>query len=719
MIESATIKSKLNQIDKARARGAGDHISLPQLVVCGDQSAGKSSVLEGITEIPFPRKDGLCTRFATEIVLRHSPGEKTITATIIPHSSRDEATATRLRSYRKNLLGYNELPDVIEAVGALMGLRGFTDEQNAPPFALDVLRIEVIGETGLHLTIVDLPGLVSGAESDDSSVVENLVDSYLENSRTIILAVVPATSDVETQPIIRAARQFDKEGVRTVGIVTKTDLINDGTEDRIAAVAKNHGPIKLKLGYYLLKNPSPKEIEAGMTTEDRKRKELSWFQRPGWKNQQLNPDRVGIDALKSSLEVLLARHIENELPKVCSEILKLLEDAQKEVDELGEERPNTQAQRLFLTKLSLQFRGLVQAAAGGTYQGMYSRFFSVKSKDKFVNRIRARIHELNTIFSKFMRSKSHKYDLRQKGKDNNTNNQDSSDAMEDENDDDIAFPVEWGKPDTLDNGVDTWILTAYKNSRGLELSGTYGYTLLMELFHTQSSRWESIARGHTNKVHKLICSFVEHSLSYSVKEEKVRSELWRSMKAILQKNLAAALTELNSICEDEKMPPITYNHYYTDNIEKARHDEMKSAIYSALSEVDMGHEGVRSSYYDRGDESCDEDDRKAAYHNRLGLMLERKVIVDMDKRACEEAKTALNAYYKVAMKTFVDNICRQVIERHLISKLPAIFSPTSVLEMSDLEVARIAGEPVDRAGRRAELMNMIQTLSESLDDLQN
>src|SRR3981081_1332087 len=83
-LRSTKSTHRLNQIDRVRANGVGDHISLPQLVVCGDQSAGKSSVLEGITGIPFPRQDGVCTKFATEIILRHNTEASRITATVIP-----------------------------------------------------------------------------------------------------------------------------------------------------------------------------------------------------------------------------------------------------------------------------------------------------------------------------------------------------------------------------------------------------------------------------------------------------------------------------------------------------------------------------------------------------------------------------------------------------------------------------------------------------------
>lgn len=63
----------LEKIDKLFAYNVGEHINLPQLVVVGDQSSGKSSVLEGLTKLKFPRNSGLCTRFATQIIFRRAP----------------------------------------------------------------------------------------------------------------------------------------------------------------------------------------------------------------------------------------------------------------------------------------------------------------------------------------------------------------------------------------------------------------------------------------------------------------------------------------------------------------------------------------------------------------------------------------------------------------------------------------------------------------------
>jgi len=258
-LQSTKSTHRLNQIDKVRANGVGDHIALPQLVVCGDQSAGKSSVLEGVTGLPFPRQDGVCTKFVTEIILRHTPAAQSITATIIPHVSRSGSSRETLHAFRQTLLNFRELPDTIAEAARLMGIRGIGESTSGPAFAADVLRVEVVGNTGLHLTVVDLPGLIAVANEEqteeDVKLVGNLVDSYLESSRTIILAVVQANNDIANQGIIQRSRLFDKAGERTVGIITKPDLINEGTEGRIALLAKNQDTTKLKLGYFYPDTP--------------------------------------------------------------------------------------------------------------------------------------------------------------------------------------------------------------------------------------------------------------------------------------------------------------------------------------------------------------------------------------------------------------------------------------------------------------------------------
>ncbi|KAL4889259.1 hypothetical protein BDV59DRAFT_119950 [Aspergillus ambiguus] len=152
-----------------------------------------------------------------------------------------------------------------------MGVQGANDLADAPTFAADVLRLEVVGDTGLYLTLVDRSGLISVSENeDDLQLVNDLVNSYLENSRIIILAVVPASSDVDTQSIIQRSRRFDKDGLRTVGIITKPDLINNGTEARVARLANNADRTKLRLEFFLLKNPRPVDLEKSITMVERR-----------------------------------------------------------------------------------------------------------------------------------------------------------------------------------------------------------------------------------------------------------------------------------------------------------------------------------------------------------------------------------------------------------------------------------------------------------------
>ncbi len=134
----------MDLVDKLRRVGLQHILQLPQLVVTGDQSSGKSSVLEAITEIPFPRKENLCTRFATEIVLRRAT-EESITTHITPDKARPVDEQKKFQDFARSIKDFAELPDLIEEATELMGLGNNDPLQPARAFSKDILKLEISG----------------------------------------------------------------------------------------------------------------------------------------------------------------------------------------------------------------------------------------------------------------------------------------------------------------------------------------------------------------------------------------------------------------------------------------------------------------------------------------------------------------------------------------------------------------------------------------------
>lgn len=122
----------------------------------------------------------------------------------------------------------------------------------------------------------------------------------------------------------------------------------------------------------------------------------------------------------------------------------------------------------------------------------------------------------------------------------------------------------------------------YQASRGKEFPGTYNYVLLAELFHEQSPRWLGIAEEHLQTVGNTVRAFVEDAIYHTSSDPNVSGELMELLLASLQENLDHAAEELQKLWQDEQHHPITYNHYFTDNIQKARqqstHDSVKRAV---------------------------------------------------------------------------------------------------------------------------------------------
>ena len=135
----------LDIVSKLRENGLSNFLELPQLVVCGDQSSGKSSVLEAISELPFPRKEGLCTRFATEVLLRFDP-KPSITATIVPDSksSKNKPHLQEMRDLNGKIDAFPDFPALFDRATKCMGL-GDAGKSSPRAFTTDILKVKISG----------------------------------------------------------------------------------------------------------------------------------------------------------------------------------------------------------------------------------------------------------------------------------------------------------------------------------------------------------------------------------------------------------------------------------------------------------------------------------------------------------------------------------------------------------------------------------------------
>jgi hypothetical protein len=362
-LQSAEQMELLDVVDSLRACGLSEIVALPQLIVCGDQSSGKSSVLEAISGIPFPKQDTLCTRFATEVILRRA-AKVEINVSIVPGEDRALIDRDRLLRFPRELKTKDDFRDLFKSARDEMGL-----SSSGKSFSNDILRVEFCGPCQPQLTLVDLPGLIhsetKSQTAGDVQLVHNLVSRYLENPRSIILAVVSAKNDIGNQIILRNARNVDPQGLRTLGIITKPDLLVKGSksEQAFITLARNED-VKFSLGWHMVKNLDS-AISQNQQEDTRDHQETLFFQESGF--NRLPAHTIGITFLRARLSKVLFSQIRRELPRLVEDIQIQITAARIARDKLGPSRSKPEQQREFLISLSQTFQTICRDAVKGDY----------------------------------------------------------------------------------------------------------------------------------------------------------------------------------------------------------------------------------------------------------------------------------------------------------------------------------------------------------------
>jgi len=286
-------------------------LELPQIAVIGGQSAGKSSVLECFVGKDFlPRGNGIVTRRPLVLQLYHNPSEE---------------YAEFLHSQKK-FVDFEEVrQEIVEETDRETGSnKGISRKP---------INLRIYSPHVLNLTLVDLPGLTKVAVGDQPEDIEyqirEMLMEYITHENTIILAVSPANQDLANSDALKLARLVDKGGHRTIGVITKLDLMDEGTDARDIFENKL---LPLKKGYIGVVNRSQKDIDNNKDIKAALVAERTYFLNSPYKSMV---NRMGTKYLQQVLNQELRTHIKSKIPEIRSDLQTKGKEVEEALKNLG------------------------------------------------------------------------------------------------------------------------------------------------------------------------------------------------------------------------------------------------------------------------------------------------------------------------------------------------------------------------------------------------
>ncbi|XP_053575375.1 dynamin-2 [Bombina bombina] len=262
--------------------GQACNLDLPQIAVVGGQSAGKSSVLENFVGRDFlPRGSGIVTRRPLILQLIFSKTEY----------------GEFLHCKSKKFTDFDEIRQEIEAETE----RATGTNKGISPVPIN---LRVYSPNVLNLTLIDLPGITKVPVGDQPHDIEyqikDMIMQFISRDSCLILAVTPANSDLANSDALKLAKEVDPQGLRTIGVITKLDLMDEGTDARDILENKL---LPLRRGYIGVVNRSQKDIDGKKDIRAALAAERKFFlSHPSYRHVA---DRMGTPHLQKTLNQVL------------------------------------------------------------------------------------------------------------------------------------------------------------------------------------------------------------------------------------------------------------------------------------------------------------------------------------------------------------------------------------------------------------------------------
>lgn len=325
------VRPCIDLIDSLRALGVEQDLALPAIAVIGDQSSGKSSVLEALSGVALPRGSGIVTRCPLVLKLKKLnqgeewKGKVTYEDTEVELSDPSEVEGA-----------INTAQNFIAGVGL-----GISDK---------LISLDVSSPHVPDLTLIDLPGItrvaVGNQPADIGRQIKRLITKYIQKQETINLVVVPSNVDIATTEALSMAQEVDPEGDRTIGILTKPDLVDKGTEDKVVDVVRNL-VCHLKKGYMIVKCRGQQDIQEQLSLAEALQKEQVFFSDHPHFRALLEDGKATVPCLAERLTMELISHICKSLPLLENQIKEIQQCTSEELQKYGADIPEDENEKNF------------------------------------------------------------------------------------------------------------------------------------------------------------------------------------------------------------------------------------------------------------------------------------------------------------------------------------------------------------------------------------
>ncbi|XP_019214275.1 interferon-induced GTP-binding protein Mx-like isoform X2 [Oreochromis niloticus] len=334
------VRPLIDLIDSLRSLGVEKDLALPAIAVIGDQSSGKSSVLEALSGVALPRGGGIVTRCPLELKMTRK--------------KEGEAWYGKI-SYRDFEEKIKE-PELVEKMirEAQLKLVG-----NEVGISSELISLEIASPDVPDLTLIDLPGIarvaVDGQSADIGDKIKTMIQTVISKQETINLVVVPCNVDIATTEALNMAKLVDPDGERTLGVLTKPDLVDKGTEENVVKIVHNE-VIPLKKGYMVVKCRGQKEITGKVSLSEALKNEEAFFKEHAHFQTLFDEGQATVPNLAEKLTLELVHHIQKSLPRLDEQTQKKLEQTRANLNKLRTGPPSDATKRQkFLSDLVLAF----------------------------------------------------------------------------------------------------------------------------------------------------------------------------------------------------------------------------------------------------------------------------------------------------------------------------------------------------------------------------